>query len=134
MFDWHAAGIGANPVALLEGEDLRQQIADPNYVKEGLELLRRHYKITATERVSFYEALAFHLMRAHVPYFKPPVRRMGRPGRLQTIFPLIDALQHTKVPAEKAFDLFAERLGVLPETLEREYRRWKKDGGGNSKA
>ncbi len=138
LYNWRAAGLSdSDPALWIPKQDLGD-LQDKNYVNEGLELLRQHYRITVTEPTAFYAALAFCLTRAHVPYFMPPVRRRGRPKRLQVIFPLIrgliEARQGGRIGAsnERIFALFAELLGVSPETVEREYRRWLTSRGGNS--
>lgn len=127
-----------DPSTYVEGEHL-ERLQDSAYVAEGIDLLKRHYKVTATEPTAVAVALSWHLMRAHVPYFMPPARRRGRPKSLKAVFPLVRALLMgqreggvSKAPGE-ILEFFANELGdVTPETLEREFRRWLKSGGGNS--
>jgi hypothetical protein len=101
----------------------------------GIELLRRHFKITATDPTATLAALSWHLMRAHVPYFMPPARATGRPRRQTATFPLLRAMLkgrsdgRVKLSADKIYELFADRLKVDPETVEREYRKWIKAAG-----
>jgi hypothetical protein len=129
MFDWYAAEIGMDPTIHIEGEDLAR-LGDREYVAEGLALLRRHYNIDDSDPHHLTK-LVVHLTRNHVPYFMPPTRPPGRPKRLQAVFPLLDAMlkrPRVRGSAEQLYDWLAEHLRVEPETLEREFRKWKAGG------
>jgi hypothetical protein len=137
LFDWRAAGFGADPTIHIEGEDLQAWMKERGYISEGIDLLRQHFKITGTNPAEVMVALSWHLMRTHVPYFMPPVRSTGRPRKLATMFPLVHGLMkgredgRVKMSADQIVDFFAEQLKVTPETVEREYRKWLKGRGGN---
>jgi hypothetical protein len=135
MFDWYAAGALGDPSIHVEGEDLRT-LMQQSYMSEGVELLCRHFRITATDPTAVMAAIALHLMRVHVPYFMPPTRSTGRPRKLAAMFPMLNGLMsgradgRVKLSAEGIYGMFANFLGVDPETIEREYRKWLKSRRG----
>jgi len=57
---------------------------------------------------------------------------------LQSVFPILEAMvegsreDRVRLSIAEIFQFFAEQLGVEPETVEREFRRWQKAGGGKS--
>ncbi len=139
-------------------------VSNIGYYDEGIALIADYLKIKAPpfqqvrgtglassavpshwgDNAPFLFELSLRLLQRHVPYFQWPTRR-GRPATLQSRFPALELLINAingKVDwpikidwtVEDAYAAIAKRAGCSQETVEREFREWKRKRrlrGGN---
>lgn len=91
-----------------------------------------HYGIEESE--DRFLQLAIALAREHVPYCMPPKRGKGRPKKMQSFLPIIEAMAKAAKAAGQTksmvYEQFAQILNVKTETVVREVKRFRSESEG----